>query len=304
MKRSLIMLFTLVVLMLFMTGLNLADTGYVGQDSCKGCHENSFASYATSVHAKKAVPGSPGSGQGCESCHGSGSAHAEKRGGKGTGMISFNRQGDAGEKAKKCLQCHEASKELTSWSMSRHNSVGLSCDDCHSVHSGGAKNLKKKQPDLCFDCHRDISSQTNRQSHHPIVEGKVSCTDCHDPHGDFGAKMLKGDSVNELCYSCHAEKRGPYMWQHPPVEENCLNCHVAHGSNHSKLLSKRMPYLCQDCHVEGSHPRSAYGSASTFEPPNTSSNPNRLVARSCLNCHSNIHGSNGPHGASGPYFVR
>jgi len=250
------------------------------------------------------VPGSPVNQNACESCHGAGSAHVEKGGGKGTGIFAFSKNDDPKDKAARCLACHEESKHLASWNMSKHKSEGLSCDNCHSIHGGGDKNLKASQPELCFGCHKDIKAQTNKQSHHPIREGKVSCSDCHDPHGEFGSKMVKADSVNELCYKCHADKRGPFMWEHPPVEENCLNCHTPHGSNHSKLLAKKTPYLCQSCHVLGQHPRTPYGSASTFDPPNTASNPNRLVARACLNCHSNIHGSNGSHGARGPYFLR
>ena len=48
--------------------------------------------------------------------------------------------------------------------------------------------------------------------------------------------MIKADSVNDLCYKCHAEKRGPYAFEHPPFPENCLNCHEIHGSNLSEFL--------------------------------------------------------------------
>ncbi len=305
MKKLLVIIFVLAVAVFAVSGMTPAEQGYAGTDTCKACHEDRYESYMGSIHAKKAVPNSPANREGCESCHGAGSSHVEKGGGKGTGMAPFGRKTDAKERAKRCLGCHEESKHLAFWNMSRHKSEGVACDDCHAVHSGGDKNLKAKQPDLCYGCHRDIRSQANRQSHHPIREGKVSCTDCHDPHGSFGSKMVKADTVNELCYTCHAEKRGPFIWEHPPVEENCLNCHTAHGSNHSKLLTKKTPAICQSCHVMGQHPRTPYGSASTFSPPGGLSNPNRQVSRACLNCHSNIHGSNGPHGAyRGKAFTR
>ena len=91
----------------------------------------------------------------------------------------------------------------------------------------------------------------NKQSHHPIKEGKVACADCHNPHGELNDKMLKAGSINDLCYKCHAEKRGPYMNEHPPVEENCDNCHNPHGSNHERLLTQRVPSLCEQCHGNG-----------------------------------------------------
>ena len=98
-----------------------------------------------------------------------------------------------------------------------------------------------------------------KPSHHPILEGKVKCSDCHNPHGALTPAMVKHESVNQQCFSCHADKRGPYMFGHPPVEENCLTCHTPHGSSHNKLLNEKVPNLCQDCHVQGRHPTAYYG---------------------------------------------
>jgi predicted CXXCH cytochrome family protein len=91
------------------------------------------------------------------------------------------------------------------------------------------------------------------------------------------------------------------MWEHPPVEENCLICHEAHGSNHSKLLSQKVPLICQNCHITG-HPSSPYTQLHGFTGPATSGK-NRFFGRSCLNCHTNIHGSNGL-GGRGRAFTR
>ena len=121
----------------------------------------------------------------------------------------------------------------------------------------------------------------------------MKCTQCHDQHGSSGPKMLKADTVNELCFKCHAEKRGPFLWEHPPVAENCLTCHVPHGSNHGKLLSSKPPLLCQSCHDATRHPGTIYTKFETF-PGSATSGKNRIIARGCLNCHTNIHGSNGP----------
>jgi DmsE family decaheme c-type cytochrome len=104
--------------------------------------------------------------------------------------------------------------------------------------------------------------------------------------------MIKANAPNDLCYQCHAEKRGPYMWEHPPVEENCLTCHTSHGSNHAKLLVSKVPQLCQGCHDYTRHPGTIYTSSETFQG---TSRTNRMFARACLNCHSTIHGSNGPY---------
>ena len=270
-----------------------AGAKYVGADTCKGCHEDYFNNFASSIHGKKYVPGNPANKDGCESCHGPGSVHVDAGGGKGSILSG------AKEMAPMCLSCHQDGKELTSWDMGRHKATGVYCADCHSGHSTGKKLLKSPEPVLCYSCHKDIRAMMGRQSHHPVNEGKVKCSDCHTPHGGFGPKMIKADTNNELCFKCHAEKRGPFMWEHPPVEENCLNCHSVHGSNHFSLLVQRPPMLCSACHPTG-HPSTLYGANQMFTGPNTSI---RAVGRSCVNCHVNIHGSNGP-GSFGQFFVR
>ena len=120
------------------------------------------------------------------------------------------------------------------------------------------------QADICGNCHQPIRAATFKPSHHPIIEGKVKCSDCHNPHGAITPAMLKAD-VNDQCYSCHADKRGPYVFTHPPVEENCVTCHNPHGSVHAKLLNETAPNLCQDCHDWSRHPGTIYGGAGGFK---------------------------------------
>lgn len=304
MKKILFLLSVLSALFLFTHVPSVStDTGYAGAESCKGCHETYYDSYLQTPHAKKAIAGSPAAQFGCESCHGSGSEHVSKGGGKGVAIFSFDKEIDAKERSAKCLTCHEDAQHLIFWNMSKHKSNGIACTDCHSLHAGIGKSLKLGQPDLCFDCHKDIRMQTNKQSHHPVREGKIKCTDCHDTHGTFGAKMLRADTVNELCYMCHAEKRGPFRFEHPPVEANCLNCHAVHGSNHNSLLVRKTPQLCQSCHEGISfsfHSSSPFTRADSFASNQPS---NKMIARACLNCHTNIHGSNGP-SENGQRFIR
>ena len=51
--------------------------GFIGADTCKGCHEAQYATYKTTVHSKKHVKG-PASQDACETCHGSGAKHVGK----------------------------------------------------------------------------------------------------------------------------------------------------------------------------------------------------------------------------------
>jgi len=276
--------------------------GYVGPDVCKACHGDRYDSYEQNIHSRKVIPGTPAGRNACESCHGPGAAHVAKGGGKGTGIFTFTADVDADAKSSVCLSCHEESRAVSFWNMGRHKANGVSCDKCHLGHTGAKWSLREQQPALCFTCHKNIRAQQNRQSHHPLKEGLVKCTQCHNQHGEFGAKMIKADSVNELCYGCHAEKRGPFMWEHPPVEENCLTCHMPHGSNHSKLLTSKPPLLCQSCHDGTRHPGTIYTNFETFRG-SAASGKNRMFARGCLNCHTNIHGSMGP-STRGERFVR
>ncbi len=276
-----------------------ATTGFVGAETCKECHEKQYASYAKSLHSKKSVK-SPGAQDACETCHGPGAKHVEKGGGRGVDIFAFNKDVDPQQRSAKCLTCHDETRQLTNWNLSKHKSEDIACNDCHSPHDQTEKLLKEQQPTLCFNCHKDVRSQTSRQSHHPIREGLIKCTSCHDVHGTFADNQIKADTVNELCYKCHAEKRGPFMFEHPPVEENCLNCHTPHGSNHSKLLVSNPPQLCQSCHDASRHPGTAYTSINTFVG---SSPSNKFYAHACLNCHSNIHGSNAS-SALGQAFTR
>jgi DmsE family decaheme c-type cytochrome len=175
-----------------------------------------------------------------------------------------------------------------------------------------ATGLMKKAgiTETCQSCHQQQRAEFRKKSHMPVPEGKMTCVDCHNPHGSTGKKLLKADTVNDVCYTCHAEKRGPFIWEHAPVRENCMNCHSPHGSNADKLLIQPRPHLCSGCHsTTGTMGHALWGNNTTgntgsaVSPTNLNgaalgNAPNkRMTGRSCQNCHSTIHGSNSPSGA-------
>ena len=127
----------------------------------------------------------------------------------------------------------------------------------------------------------------------------MSCVDCHNPHGSITRPLLKNDSVNETCAACHAEKRGPFLWEHAPVRESCANCHAPHGSNHERLLVSARPFLCQQCHSPPvGHPGQFFrGDQTAASALAGGAQSARVIGRSCQNCHIAIHGSNHPSGA-------
>jgi DmsE family decaheme c-type cytochrome len=296
----------------------MGGKGYAGSDACLSCHENQAKLMAKSPHWKKAVPGNPYNGQGCETCHGPGANHAEAGGGKGVGgLTTFGKGESAEKKSAVCLSCHENSPQLALWDSGVHKKQDVACSDCHTLHGppktpagygttfAGLGYSPTWQYQTCGKCHLDKKAQFNRRSHHPLVEGRITCSDCHNPHGSMGPAQIKADSVNQLCYKCHAEKRGPYMFEHPPVDENCASCHAVHGSVHQSLLVEKTPNLCQNCHDQ-SHQATRYSGETLFTGKSPS---NRSFGRNCLNCHVSIHGSNGSINPangfnSGAYFFR
>jgi len=287
---------------------------YVGTDACITCHDDSHQRFQETPMGKAmAHPRNALEKLGCESCHGPGKSHVDAGGGKDTIPVRFSKdsRNSVEEQNSTCLSCHAKGARLF-WSGSPHQSRAISCVDCHTVHYGSVAEkfavqrlssdarytsplttnagVKKQQPELCLDCHQMRRAQLQRSSHTPYREGKVTCTSCHNPHGSPNPSQLVQASVNENCLSCHTERRGPFLWEHPPVMENCANCHEAHGSNNPQLLKVRMPRVCDSCHVTSRHPTQA-------QPLQSVKNFNR----GCTNCHVQIHGSNHP---SGNAFLR
>jgi DmsE family decaheme c-type cytochrome len=179
----------------------------------------------------------------------------------------------------------------------------LGCADCHNPMEKNSVNgllAKSTINDTCEACHQQQRNEFNKRSHMPLHEGKITCVDCHNPHGSATKPLLKADSTNAVCYNCHAEKRGPFLWEHQPVRDNCTNCHAVHGSNHDKLLVAERPFLCQQCHnLSVGHSSQLYRAdqtAAAGQLPGGATNP-RLPGRACQNCHTQIHGSNHPAGA-------
>jgi DmsE family decaheme c-type cytochrome len=199
----------------------------------------------------------------------------------------------ANEQNEMCLDCHEGDSGF-GWHGGPHDDNQITCAGCHSIHSSRDPVLSiATQPDVCFGCHQTERTDTVKPYSHPLRVGKMSCTACHSPHGATVELQLVRQTVNETCYQCHAEKRGPFLWEHAPVPEDCSQCHTPHGSIHPGMLTQRAPLLCQSCHSQAGHPSFAYG-PDGLAPATPSV---YLLAQSCMNCHSQVHGSNHPSGS-------
>lgn len=264
------------------------DAIFVGEKVCATCHAGHAESFSKTLMGRigKNQPGKFA----CENCHGAGSQHVKLGGGRGVGGIISFRADDLSRSVQDnnaiCLACHEKG-DRTYWSGSTHEVRNVACTNCHTIMRSVSQKFQLKtvfEPETCFQCHKDKRAQMARSSHMPMREGKVTCTDCHNPHGTANESLLKTATINETCYKCHAEKRGPFLFEHEPVRANCLNCHEAHGSINEFMLRISRPRLCQTCH--------GFGHALTGGP-----NSYQIMGRACNNCHTQIHGTNSPSGA-------
>jgi len=278
----------------------------VGAEQCATCHTEIAQDFRHAFHAQQGLD--------CEACHGPGSLHVE--GGEDISkIISFSHR-SAAEANGVCLSCHAKDARIRNWTAGPHASNRVRCTDCHQTHTYGAKSGPKgeafvdvtslgrvtgvedlvpetkvmMQPrwqanDACLRCHETQRGQMSLPYHHPLREGKMSCADCHDPHGGATGNNLRMANTNQLCLSCHAQYRGPFAYQHPPVTENCMICHSPHGSPNTNLLNVSEPALCLQCHA-GHH----NGAGLPL--------PDR-----CTNCHGSIHGTDTPTPSGGSRFI-
>ncbi len=259
-----------------------------GADSCLVCHKKNPRVMAIfdSPHGAISHSRSPMAGLQCEACHGPMGQH--NRGGKEP-MIQFGAASTlpASSQNSVCLGCHEEAP-AHDWQGGLHQLEALSCTDCHQIHAANDPvQLAGQRDAVCVACHSKVGADLNKRTAHPLKWSDMGCTDCHNPHGGTNESALLTATKNDTCYRCHAEKRGPVLWEHAPVTEDCGTCHTPHGSVNEGMLSQRVPQLCQQCHADDGH-------------------AGRVVAqpgvdafgggRSCLNCHSQIHGSNHPAG--------
>lgn len=266
--------------------------GYVGDDTCLTCHEDQ--TLQGTPHGRTADARTPAARQGCETCHGPGQKHSDADDNKGF-IRAFGRKADARDTNDSCLSCHNRGTHAL-WEGSAHDARNLSCASCHSVHaykSASGQLTAATQDALCITCHRPQVLKTRRQSHMPVREAAISCSSCHNPHGTTNVRLLKtGNWINESCVACHAEKRGPFLYEHAAGRESCVSCHDPHGSNHDRMLVARPPMLCQRCHIGSRHPSTIYDGTQLANASN------RMLGRSCVNCHSTIHGTNHPAGGT------
>ncbi len=269
---------------------------------CTTCHDEADSPELLAIgktkHGTRADKRTPE----CTSCHGDSEKHTNHKGSDKPPKVdrSFkkNTQNSADERNGACTTCHKGGSH-TFWATSAHSANDVTCADCHQVHKGGDKvRDKQTQAEVCYTCHKQQRAEMSKPSRHPVREGKMSCSDCHSPHGSPAPKQLARVTVNETCYTCHMEKRGPFINNHQPVSEDCGICHNPHGTTAPNLLKSRAPFLCQECHEATRHVSTDGSGGLPIKLATGLTFGGRgqmgTVGRGCVNCHTNIHGSNSP----------
>jgi predicted CXXCH cytochrome family protein len=217
-----------------------------------------------------------------------------------------------------CAECHgKINRDFRTADHARLQAKGENAKDigCESCHGPGSKHKEtgggsgtiinpKKSPETCFQCHLDKKAEFSMPYSHPVLSGKMSCSDCHDPHkGNAikgGGTQLQGK--NETCAECHKAQVGPFIFSHDAVKEGCSSCHSPHGSVNQKMLTERNATLCLKCHFD-SHtsgignpmgPSGNHGPNSATVVPGISAPTGRLNQGTCWSagCHEAVHGSN------------
>jgi DmsE family decaheme c-type cytochrome len=285
------------------TGPNLAapaearaNYSDMGADTCLSCHNDQrMLVIFRTAHGQDSDPKSPFAHLQCESCHGPGGDHAGRRnvGAGHPAVVRFGNNANTpiDQQDAVCANCHTKHAGLQ-WTGSAHQRNEVGCAACHSVHEKVDRvSVLTEQAGVCSECHPRQRADSHKPYAHPITSGVMTCTTCHDLHNSFNSALLKRDNLNELCWSCHTELRGPFLFEHAPVPEDCLLCHHAHGSIHPAMLTRRSPLLCQACHSRAGHPSASFVSGQRIQSV-------FVAGGSCQNCHRQVHGSNHPSGVN------
>ncbi len=282
---------------------------YVGNNVCKKCHPDIWLNFYKNPHYRSIASGlEPPARTGCEGCHGPGGGHVAAGGGKTTIPRAFSLLGPR-ETIDTCIGCHARDFGKVNIRRSDHTQAGIACTSCHSIHKSPAARflLAKTQPAVCYGCHATVRAQFSFPFKHRVNEGFMECTDCHNPHGAFSPTWRMGQrprmvaqapTNEEVCVKCHIDKRGPFLYEHPPVRvEGCETCHFPHGATNDRLLRRPVVFtVCLECH----NGADKFGTRNNGIPTQSAShNMFDPRYRQCTTCHVFIHGSQ-----ADPLFLR
>jgi DmsE family decaheme c-type cytochrome len=272
------------------------DAKWADRGVCADCHDDISMSFLDTRHGTylsgKAMP-EVGT---CQACHGPGAKHVDS---EEPADIFNPAKMDMIDGESTCLGCHN-DHLFEGWAASVHRSNGIQCSDCHKVHVAYEEKSYCRPTEQCYQCHSEVKAATFMPSRHPIAEGKMECTGCHEVHGG-DQPFMQNYTSRELCLQCHAQMEGPFIFEHPPVTEDCMICHTPHGSVANSLLKQGEPALCLNCHAMHFHAglEAVDGEWDNPQAPERggTSTPDgwkQAMLTKCTQCHTEIHGGDLP----------
>ncbi len=157
----------------------------------------------------------------------------------------------------KCVDCHSkvSPNVVNDWKISKHATVGISCDACHGTEHDNFQNASLARiptPETCGSCHADRVEQFKKGKHAiawaameamptihyqpmSMTEGMKGCGGCHK----IGLKTP--EQIATL------SKNGVRFGN-----ASCDSCHTRHTFS---LEEARSPQACKTCHMGFDHPQ-------------------------------------------------
>ncbi len=193
---------------------------------CEGCHTTGF-NIETKIPSERNIS--------CESCHGPGSLHVEKKG-EGHIINPVKLSSERGNMV--CFQCHmsgrppEGEFEKYAWP------VGYKPGDDFNKYWVYARPTGENIYELWADgfAHKNrVQGNTFIQS--KMYSNRLRCFTCHDPHGSrYSSFTVKSGKNNSLCLSCHGENSPHAVFKinlsehtHHKADSSgsrCIECHM------------------------------------------------------------------------------
>ncbi len=243
---------------------------------CALCHVPALCTMPGSTHASLGGP-DVALEHGCDSCHRGGEQHA--RSGGRRALVQRLAGSPAAEQASICLLCHRTTEALRHVEQGVHQRRGVGCVDCHGpLHGAVPSAVVVTAEQSCRGCHAEVAAAFVQPNHHPVPEGRMHCSSCHDVHGTR-PRLRDLELTQQKCIECHPRYGGPFVFAHQAGRrDGCVACHLPHGSSNRRLLQQsNSQQNCLQCH----------GDFPAFHDQTSGA-----VFTDCLRCHTEVHGSN------------
>ena len=231
---------------------------------CANCHEYQHLSTTLTAHGAK----NDANGSMCAACHGDASAHLQDPM-KAKPASAFKKGVPAAQKDAVCQTCHAGNRHLVFWERASMRRTRCRAVSCHSIHGKPGPvvvapfttSFRPNESDLCGTCHQQVRAATLKPSHHPIIENKIKCSDCHNVARRAHAGDAEGGDGEPAVLLLPRRQARAVPVRAPGGRGELPVLPQPAWLGVRKLLNEKVPNLCQDCHDCARHPGTVYGAA-------------------------------------------